>query len=283
VAWPAAAAAAEPNGGDGSGNLPRLITTRDIIDMRFGRLLFTQSVEVSEASNGNLGASSTPLAAVMMLKLSPSGDTTEGCPTDDCAVMLFATKHGSIGDVAWSPDGAVLAFSNDRGTHAAPALSIRAQPGPLKTCPRSTGNHALIGLFNYSALVEQSGRDPGAIYPALAVTWIEGTYDHDTWPHWSPDGTMLAFRRDRDMTGVDGRDRRCTQHGYCGRPGPAFSMVVVDILAGPNQSPSVGSARLLFTDHRSGYPNGAAGYGSRGVWWHGRCGGRCVIFGGRFD
>ena len=249
------------------GGQPRLITSREIIDIRFGRLLFTQSVDVSEASNGNLGASSTPLAAVMMLKLSPSGDSI----TNPSAAPqhLFSTKHGSIGDVAWSPDGSLLAFSNDRGSQRRLSLDMLLNSWLMSaaSCCVAVGNHGLIGIFNYTAYTHpdfpQGGSDPNAL------TWIEGTYEHDTWPHWSPSGTMLAFRRDRDMTGADGRDRRCTQHGYCGSAGPAFSMAVVDILhAEPNQSPRVGPARILFTDHRTGYPNGAAGYGSRGVWWH---------------
>jgi len=28
------------------------------------------------------------------------------------------------------------------------------------------------------------------------------------------------------MTGADGRDSRCTEHGYCNRNGPAFSIMV---------------------------------------------------------
>eukprot|EP00935_MAST-01C_sp_MAST-1C-sp1_P001667 g1667.t1 len=144
---------------------------------------------------------------------------------------LFTTKHGIIGSMAWSPDGQTLAFSNDRG------------------------DHGYVGLYHYS---EESSADG-------FLSWLSPSYDTDTWPHWSPDGTMLVFRRDRDMTGADGRDSRCVQHGYCGTAGPAYSLMLSKIENGHE----VGTARVLFTDHRSGYPNGAAGYGIRGIIWHG--------------
>ena len=76
------------------------------------------------------------------------------------------------------------------------------------------------------------------------------------------------------MIGPDGRDTRCVGHGYCGTAGPAYSIMVVDVTAG-TYTPQ-GVARLLYQDWHFGYPDGAAGYGFRGMFWHGNTN---VIFG----
>ena len=204
----------------------KLITTAAIVESAFGRLLYKTSGEVAGAGGGNLGAAAYAAPSLMMLTLNAAGDGVVGT-----ARRLFSTKHGSIGGMAWSPDGKTLAFSNDRGSHT------------------------FMGLYTYSE------SDP----PSGALSWLSPSYDSDSWPHWSADGSMLAFRRDRDMTGADGRDSRCVKHGYCGTAGPAYSLMVSKIAKGTE----VGSAVTLFTDHVTGYPNGAAGYGIRGIYWHG--------------
>jgi len=148
--------------------------------------------------------------------------------------MLFRVKHGHCAGFFWSPDGSILAFDNQRG------------------------DHSFIGLYNY-----QTGG---------AIQWIHPSYDIDVSPSWSPSGKQLLWTRHRDMIGEDGRDMRCTGHGYCNRIGPAFSLMVVDI--GPPTGhdilqpvAEVSAPREVFRDWTNGYPDSAAGYGSRGIHW----------------
>ncbi len=68
---------------------------------------------------------------------------------------LFSAR-GSAGELAWSPDGARLAFTSDRG------------------------NHAFIGVFEMAA---------------RRLTWMSPSTDSDLSPVWSPDGARLAFVR----------------------------------------------------------------------------------------
>ena len=44
---------------------------------------------------------------------------------------------------------------------------------------------------------------------------------------WTSDGLTIVWRREYDMTGMDGRDTRCVVFGYCNRGGPAFSIMAV--------------------------------------------------------
>lgn len=121
----------------------------------------------------------------------------------------------------------MLAFSNDRGTHG------------------------FIGIFHVHL---------------SQLSWIAPSYDSDTAPAWSAEGRMLAWRRERDMTGPDGRDLRCVRYGYCNVGGPAFSIFVADI---DSKTATASNVREIFRDLKTGYPDGAAGYGSRGMYWVG--------------
>ena len=59
------------------------------------------------------------------------------------------------------------------------------------------------------------------------------------------------------MIGPDGRDSRCTAHGYCGTVGPAYTIMVVEV--DPVTHTPRGQAAALYSDHVHGYPDGAAG------------------------
>jgi dipeptidyl aminopeptidase/acylaminoacyl peptidase len=81
-------------------------------------------------------------------------------PLDDPEVepaVLFAVR-GSVGDLAWSPDGERLVFSSNRGTHS------------------------LIGLWEPDG---DNGR----------IRWLSPSLDRDVSPTWSPDGERVAFLR----------------------------------------------------------------------------------------
>lgn len=148
--------------------------------------------------------------------------------------MLFRSKHGRIAGISWSPDGRILAFDNHRG------------------------DHGFIGLYDYET---------------SALQWVAPSYDVDQSPSWSPSGAQLHWTRLRDMTGDDGRDLRCTEHGYCNRAGAAFSLMVVNISAPTGMDSiqpvaAVSTPREIFRDWHYGSPaSGTAGYGRRGTIW----------------
>lgn len=75
----------------------------------------------------------------------------------DAATRLFHDR-GRARDLAWSPDGARLAFVSDRG------------------------DHAFVGIW--------SG-------PAAPILWLAPATMRDTRPVWSPDGRRIAFVRTR--------------------------------------------------------------------------------------
>eukprot|EP00466_Bigelowiella_natans_P021667 jgi/Bigna1/83336/fgenesh1_pg.106_\ len=72
------------------------------------------------------------------------------------ATKLLSVKQGTIRELAWSPDGRCLAFSNNRGTHG------------------------FIGIWN---------RDD------TEITWVAPSVDTDISPVWSSDGSQLAWIR----------------------------------------------------------------------------------------
>ena len=72
-----------------------------------------------------------------------------------------------------SPDGAKLAFVSDRG------------------------DHSYIGIFSVGA---------------AALVYLDPGYDADVSPVWTSDSATVAWRRELDTTGVDGRDVRCTRY-----------------------------------------------------------------------
>jgi dipeptidyl aminopeptidase/acylaminoacyl peptidase len=71
------------------------------------------------------------------------------------AKSLFTTR-GSVGSLAWSPDGSKLSFVSYRG------------------------DHALIGIYSNAS---------------APILWIAPAFTRDESPRWSPDGTALAFIR----------------------------------------------------------------------------------------
>lgn len=75
--------------------------------------------------------------------------------TDKEDKPLF-TARGSLGQLAWSPDGKLLAFVSSRV------------------------DHAFVGLFDL-----EKG----------AISYPEPSMDHDGYPAWSPDGKKLAYLR----------------------------------------------------------------------------------------
>eukprot|EP00949_MAST-11_sp_MAST-11-sp1_P003768 g3768.t1 len=136
--------------------------------------------------------------------------------------VLFEVRHGTVEGLVASPDGSAIAFSNVRG------------------------DHALIGIFRFGS-------------PSLQ--WLSASYEYDSQPAWLH-GSLLAWKRQHDTTGFDGRDVRCVKYGYCNRGGPAFSIMVQDT---ENSSPV--AARVLYQDMRTGYPDENAGYGNRQIFY----------------
>ena len=67
---------------------------------------------------------------------------------------MFTTR-GTVGDLQWSPDGAALAFTANRG------------------------DHSFIGVY-------REGKP---------MTWLAPGFTRDRLPRWSPDGTRIAFAR----------------------------------------------------------------------------------------
>jgi dipeptidyl aminopeptidase/acylaminoacyl peptidase len=157
---------------------------------------------------------------------------------------IFESKHGLIRGYDFAPDGRSVAIANDRGDH-----------GFVGVLPLDNGD--------------------------ASITWISPSVDTDTSPTWSPDGTHLAWRREATLIGRDGRDPRCTEGGYCGTAGPAYSIMVAKVSVSSVSRPVLGPALELHRDWTTGYPDGSAGYGSRPLVWMSN--GSGVVFGCEAD
>jgi dipeptidyl aminopeptidase/acylaminoacyl peptidase len=120
-----------------------------------------QAVWVVPAAGGaprKLGTGSAPVPA-------PRGDSVAfvqrgqiwlAAASGTTAGTQAATIRGSARQLAWSPDGAQLAFVSGRGTHA------------------------FVGVLDVAS---------------RNVTWLQPSLDTDAHPAWSPDGKRLAFVR----------------------------------------------------------------------------------------
>ncbi len=111
------------------------------------------------------GGVPTKFGAASSLTVSPDGATLAfvrrgavwTSPADDSKpAEQGATIRGTIGSLAWSPDGGRLLFVSDRGTHA------------------------LVGVLDLGA---------------KSIRWMAPSVDTDNSPVWSPDGKRIAFLR----------------------------------------------------------------------------------------
>ena len=158
--------------------------------------------------------------------------------------IIFESKHGLITGYDFAPDGRSVAIANNRG------------------------DHGFVGVLPLG------NRDS-------SIAWISPSVDTDTALAWSPDGTHLAWRREATLVGRDGRDPRCTEGGYCGTAGPAYSIMVAKVSVPSAGRSLVGPAVELHRDWTTGYPDGSAGYGSRPLVWMQN--GSGVVFGCEAD
>ena len=210
-----------------NGSLPVLVSPLPIATAEHGRLLYSRVVTPAPSD-----AFAFSIAQIEIATLVPSGLAIDA----NGWTKLLTVLQGTIEEMVWAPDGAMLAFTNVRGDH---------------------GFLGVVAFANATTLLSD------------AIAWVAPSHDTDAGPRWSHDGTRLAWRRERDMVGVDGRDQRCVKGGYCGRTGAAYSLMVASVRKEDEASAvvSVADVRTLFSDFITGWANGEAGYGSRPMDW----------------
>jgi len=150
-----------------------------------------------------------------------SSDTTT--TTTTTTTTILAVKQGTIQQATYDPTGSKIAFSNDRGTHA------------------------LVGVV--------WSRDERG--EAASVTYVSPGVDFDREPHFSPDGSRLAWVRYLGPANVYDR-------GLGGHRGPSFE---VWMTSAAHPTPTT---TMLFAESTYGIADSSSGYGNRpGVLWVG--------------
>lgn len=174
-----------------------------------------------------------------------NGIIAYGNPTPEQAMnILLADEDGSVVKQltdgpsrdwfpAWSPDGAQIAYTSDRGsTHK--YYGVDAE------------DYSLVDLPNREAARDYPGRGLHPMPNGIAQVWImdadganqrpltsEGRNAH---PAWSPDGTQIAFNSTRTgqtelfMMNADGSNQRQLTHSAPEDPGPWEHLRRIELL-----------------------------------------------------
>jgi len=114
-------------------------------------------VSLADGTTRSLGSGSAPAPRPdgTLVAFLRDGQVWSAPTGDGDAEQLFQVR-GSVGGLAWSPDGDRLAFTSSRGTHAP------------------------VGVFDVEA---------------ATITWLDPGVDRDVAPTWSPSGRHVAFLR----------------------------------------------------------------------------------------
>jgi Tol biopolymer transport system component len=159
-------------------------------------------------------AVTTPTNSIITFVSDQDGDADIYSVRSDGTGLVNLTNNTiADGNIAWSPDGRMIAFGSDLGDHADFEVMTMLPDGTRAT--RLTAKGADDKPFGWSpvgvpviAYVRYNG--PGDIYgitpDGLTLSYLAITPQDENYPKWSPDGAQIAYVVEETQIFIVNRD-----------------------------------------------------------------------------